>query len=87
MPAPTGAINARPNKVLYSWDLPQEATQDVLRALFQQYPGFKELRSASGTGVAFIEFEDEMKSTAALQTLNNFKLSKTHQLKLSYAKQ
>lgn len=82
-PAPS---NSLPNKILFAQNLPKEATEEVLRALFQQYAGFKEVRSAAGTGVAFIEFENETQSTAALQVLNNFKLSHTDTLQLTYAR-
>ena len=37
-------------------------------------------------GVGFVEFENEMYATIAMQGLNNFRLSDTHILQLSYAK-
>jgi hypothetical protein len=36
--------------------------------------------------VGFIEFDSEAAATIAMQALNNFRLSETHVLVLSYAK-
>ena len=36
--------------------------------------------------MAFIEFENDMQASVALQGLNGFKLDPTHALDLSYAK-
>ena len=57
----------------------------VLRARLR-YGGFKEVRSIPAKNVAFIEFENEATSTIAMQALNNYRLSESHFLALSYAK-
>ncbi len=37
-------------------------------------------------GVGFVEFDNEASATIAMQGLNNFRLSDTHILQLTYAK-
>lgn len=55
--------------------------------LFQQFPGFKEVRMIEAKpGIAFIEFGDEMQASVALQALHNFKITPTNPMQISYAK-
>jgi U2 small nuclear ribonucleoprotein B'' len=59
----------------------------VLIVLFHsRYGGFKEVRMIPSKAVAFIEFDNEATSTIAMQALNNYRLSETNFLALSYAK-
>ena len=50
------------------------------------YGGFREARVHAHKGVGFVEFDNEAAATIAMQALNNFRLSETHVLVLSYAK-
>ncbi len=54
--------------------------------LLYRYGGFKEVRVHAHKGVAFIEFDNEASSTIAMQALNNYRLSESNFLSLSYAK-
>merc|ERR1712137_579755 len=59
----------------------------MLSMLFQQFPGFKEVRLVPGkSGIAFVEFESEMQSGVAMNGLQNFKITPTNLMKISYAK-
>src|SRR5689334_8311707 len=77
-----------PNKILFVENLPEQATDLMLSMLFQQYafvyaltkqnrfPGFKEVRMVSGkSGIAFVEFENEIEAGVALNGLQHFKIT------------
>jgi len=53
-----------PHKTLFVEELPK-ITTDHLIQIFQQYPGFKEVRYFAPMKVAFIEFEDEFQAGIA----------------------
>ena len=80
-----GAVS--PSNVLFAQDLPDDCNDMMLSILFQQYGGFKEVRMVPGKkGIAFVEFADETQASLALQGLDNFKLTPTDTLALSFAK-
>ena len=59
----------------------------MLSMLFQQFPGFKEVRMVEAKpGIAFVEFETETQASVALSGLQGFKINPTHSMTLSYAK-
>lgn len=76
-----------PSNVLFAQELPDECTDSMLTLLFQQYTGFKEVRMVPGKkGIAFIEFADDVQASLALQSLENYKLTPTQTLNLTFAK-
>jgi len=75
-----------PNKILFIENLPEQANDMMLQMLFQQFPGFKEVRIVPGKGVAFVEFENEVESGVAMTSLQHFKLTPTNLMVISYAK-
>jgi len=76
-----------PNKILFVENLPEQTTDLMLSMLFQQFPGFKEVRMVSGkSGIAFVEFENEIEAGVALGGLQHFKITPTHLMVISYAK-
>lgn len=78
---------APPNNILFVQNLPHDADSMALQTLFQQFPGFKEVRMIEAKpGIAFVEYGDEMQATLGLQALQNFKVSQTHAMMISYAK-
>ncbi|KAL2928016.1 U2B'': U2 small nuclear ribonucleoprotein B'' [Bienertia sinuspersici] len=82
-----GQEAAAPNSILFVQNLPHETTSIMLQMLFQQYPGFKEVRMIEAKpGIAFVEFEDEDQSTIAMQTLQGFKVTPQNPMEISYAK-
>ena len=59
----------------------------MLEVLFQQYPGFREVRMIEAKpGIAFVEFEDENQSMVAMQALQGFRMSPENPIAISYAK-
>lgn len=78
---------ALPNSILFVQNLPREANSMMLQMLFQQFPGFKEVRMIEAKpGIAFVEYGDEMQATTALQALQNFKITQQNPMQISYAK-
>eukprot|EP01066_Platyproteum_vivax_P020867 Platyproteum_vivax@DN8816_c0_g1_i1.p1 len=76
-----------PTNILYVQNLPEECTSPALEMLFRQYPGYIENRLIEGRRVAFVEYQDELQSAIALSGLQGFKLTDTHALRISFAKQ
>eukprot|EP00249_Psilotum_nudum_P004101 c17640_g1_i1 orf=449-1165(-) len=78
---------APPNNILFVQNLPHEANSLMLQMLFQQFPGFKEVRMIEAKpGIAFVEYGDEIQATSALQALQNFKITPQNAMQISYAK-
>eukprot|EP00741_Cyanophora_paradoxa_P002461 tig00000076_g2385.t1 len=81
------AVLEMPNRTLFAQNLPDQANELMLKMLFQQFPGFREARLVPGkAGIAFIDFDFEHQATTAMASLQNFKITPTHLMQLSYAK-
>ncbi|KAE8703604.1 U1 small nuclear ribonucleoprotein A [Hibiscus syriacus] len=77
---------APPNNILFIQNLPHDATTMMLQMLFNQYPGLKDVRMVeTKPGIAFVEYENEMQSTVAMQALQGFKMQQ-NQMLITYAK-
>jgi RNA recognition motif-containing protein len=75
------------NSILFLENLPREANESMLALLFEQYAGFKEIRIVPGRpGIAFVEYENEFQAEVAKEVLDNFKLTKTNAMKVTFAK-
>jgi len=82
-----GVDNAPPNQILFLTNLPTETNEMMLSMLFNQFPGFKEVRLVPGRhDIAFVEFESEMQSAAARDALQGFKITPTTAMKINFAK-
>lgn len=78
---------APPNNILFIQNLPHQTTSMMLQMLFSQCPGFKEVRMVEARpGIAFVEYENEMQSTVAMQGLQGFKINDDHPMLITYAK-
>ena len=76
-----------PNKILFLTGLPEETNETMLSMLFQQFPGYREVRMVPARhDIAFIEFDDEAQASVAKDALQGFKISPTNQMKISFAK-
>jgi len=76
-----------PNKILFLERLPAEISDQMLHALFKQFPGLTEVRMVPGkVGIAFVEFETEGQSSVAKDTLQGFKLTPVNSMKITFAK-
>ncbi|XP_044735849.1 U1 small nuclear ribonucleoprotein A [Chrysoperla carnea] len=90
-PAAKAAANANaeqpPNQILFLTNLPDETSEMMLSMLFNQFPGFKEVRLVPNRhDIAFVEFENELQSGAAKDALQGFKITPSHAMKISFAK-
>ena len=82
-----GSATVPPNEILFITNLPEETNEMMLSMLFNQFPGFKEVRLVPGRhDIAFVEFETEMQSAAARDALQGFKITPTTAIKISFAK-
>ncbi|XP_014216743.1 U1 small nuclear ribonucleoprotein A-like [Copidosoma floridanum] len=76
-----------PNQILFLTNLPDETSEMMLSILFNQFPGFKEVRLVPNRhDIAFVEFENEVQSGAAKDALQGFKITPSHAMKISFAK-
>ncbi|CBI15863.3 hypothetical protein VitviT2T_008419 [Vitis vinifera] len=78
---------AAPNNILFIQNLPHQTTSMMLQVLFQQYPGFREVRMIEAKpGIAFVEFEDDVQSSMAMEALQGFKITPQNPMAIAYAK-
>lgn len=85
-PNDPATIQAPPSRFLMANNLPVECNEMALTLLFQQYAGFQEVR-VPRTGLAFIQFQEEIHATLAKNSLNGYKLTPTMSLQLVYGKE
>ncbi|XP_019167228.1 PREDICTED: U2 small nuclear ribonucleoprotein B'' [Ipomoea nil] len=84
---PGAQETTEPNNILFIQNLPHETTSMMLEVLFNQYPGFREVRMIEAKpGIAFVEFEDDVQSSVAMQALQGFKITPQNPMAISYAK-
>jgi len=80
-------VEELPNRILFLQNLVADVTEAMLSYLFQQYPGFKEVRLVPGkVDMAFVEYENEGQSALAKDALDGFKLTPTRPIRVTYAK-
>jgi len=76
-----------PNQILFLSNLPDETTEIMLSMLFQQFPGYKEVRLVPGRhDIAFVEFENAEQARSAKETLQGFKITPTHAMTITFAR-
>jgi len=76
-----------PHHILFLRNLPQETQEEMLALLFSRFDGFKEVRLVPNRpDIAFIEFENKDQAGNSRDALQNFKISPTHAMKVSFAK-
>lgn len=81
------AAEQPPNQILFLTNLPEETNEMMLSMLFNQFPGFKEVRLVPNRhDIAFVEFSTELQSSAAKEALQGFKITPTHAMKITFAK-
>ncbi|XP_006350871.1 U2 small nuclear ribonucleoprotein B''-like [Solanum tuberosum] len=84
---PSAQDIAEPNNILFIQNLPHETTSMMLEVLFKQYPGFREVRMIEAKpGIAFVEFDDDVQSSVAMQALQGFKITPQNPMAITYAK-
>ncbi|KAM4594191.1 U2 small nuclear ribonucleoprotein B'' [Fundulus diaphanus] len=76
-----------PNHILFLNNLPEETNEMMLSMLFNQFPGFKEVRLVPGKhDIAFVEFESDTQGGVAKDALQGFRITATCAMKITYAK-
>ncbi|KAK2092294.1 U2 small nuclear ribonucleoprotein B'' [Saguinus oedipus] len=76
-----------PNYTLFLNNLPEETNEMMLSMLFNQFPGFKEVRLVPGRhDIAFVQFENDRQAGTARDALKRFKITPSHAMKITYAK-
>jgi len=84
---PQHPVPSAPNKILFVENLPARCNEMMLAMLFQQYPGFKEVRMVPGKeGIAFVEFEDDLEASVAMSGLQHFKITPENLMLISFAR-
>lgn len=82
--------NEPPNHILFVENLPEMINEMMLAMLFQQYPGYKEVRLVPGRegkkAMAFVEYETETQAANALAGLQFFKVTLQDTMVISFAK-
>lgn len=59
----------------------------MLEVLFKQYPGFREVRMIDAKpGIAFVEYEDDIQSSVAMQALQGFRITPRNPMAILFAK-
>ncbi|ODV92357.1 hypothetical protein CANCADRAFT_85611 [Tortispora caseinolytica NRRL Y-17796] len=75
-----------PNRTLFLQNLPPHSTVDDLTKIFDAYPNLKDIRVVpGGTGLAFVEYEDEPSAVTAKQALNKL-VVEDHEVHVTYAR-
>ncbi|KAF2199545.1 small nuclear ribonucleoprotein U1a [Delitschia confertaspora ATCC 74209] len=77
------------NKILFVQNIPKDVDTEALTTLFQQFPGFKEVRTVPGrVGIAFVEYEHEDFAIKAKETTANMRLGADQKpIKVTYQRQ
>eukprot|EP01112_Ceratiomyxa_fruticulosa_P005466 TRINITY_DN160_c0_g1_i1.p1 TRINITY_DN160_c0_g1~~TRINITY_DN160_c0_g1_i1.p1 ORF type:complete len:231 (+),score=64.71 TRINITY_DN160_c0_g1_i1:156-848(+) len=82
--------NEPPNHILFVENLPESINEMMLAMLFQQYPGYKEVRLVPGRegkkAMAFVEYETETQAANAMAGLQFFKVTLQDTMVISFAK-
>jgi len=86
-PPATQVPDNPPNYILFLNNLPEETNEMMLSMLFNQFPGFKEVRLVPGKhDISFVEFENEGQAGVAKDALQGFRITATCAMKITYAK-
>uniref|UniRef100_A0A3B4GC82 Small nuclear ribonucleoprotein polypeptide B2 n=1 Tax=Pundamilia nyererei TaxID=303518 RepID=A0A3B4GC82_9CICH len=84
---PAAVPDNPPNYILFLNNLPEETNEMMLSMLFNQFPGFKEVRLVPGKhDIAFVEFESDTQAGVAKDALQGFRITATCAMKITYAK-
>ena len=68
-------------------NLPEQTTDAMLNALFNQFPGLREVRLIPGRhDIAFVEYMSEDQAAAAKNALQGFLVTPSNPLKIMFAK-
>ncbi|KAI8050485.1 hypothetical protein BDF22DRAFT_745356 [Syncephalis plumigaleata] len=76
-----------PNQILFVQKLPVDVTEDTLVNLFQQYPGYKEVRLVpTRPDIAFVEYETEDAAAEAKEALHRYQIKEGQPIRVTFAR-
>ncbi|EGG17542.1 U2 small nuclear ribonucleoprotein B [Cavenderia fasciculata] len=88
---PSGNVAPReapPNRILFVENLPDNCQEMMIQMLFSQFPGFQSVNMTTARkGVAFVEYDDDIKSGLAMSHLQGFKVTSDRPMVISFAAQ
>ncbi|EDQ84646.1 uncharacterized protein MONBRDRAFT_39189 [Monosiga brevicollis MX1] len=85
--APPPNMAEDPSPILFLENLPSDRTQEMLTALFKEFPGFKEVRLVPiRPDIGFVEYENEVQASAALPALNGKEVTPGNKMRVSFSK-
>ncbi|KAL4890210.1 tubulin folding cofactor D C terminal-domain-containing protein [Aspergillus ambiguus] len=78
-----------PNKILFLRDLPDNADQESLTAVFGRFEGFQEVRLVPGRkGIAFVEYENESGAISAKEATSGMPMGEAGKpIRVTYQRQ
>ncbi|KAJ5587340.1 uncharacterized protein N7459_003105 [Penicillium hispanicum] len=78
-----------PNKILFLRDLPDDANQEGLSAVFGRFEGFQEVRLVPGRkGIAFVEYESESGAISAKEATSGMSMGEQGKpIRVTYQRQ
>ncbi|KAJ2491022.1 U2 small nuclear ribonucleoprotein B'' [Coemansia sp. RSA 2050] len=83
----SSGADARPSATLFVTNLPDTVSIGMLSGLFQQYAGFKEVRTVPGHGdKAFVDYQSADAAAAARDVLDGFGLSAEQAMKVDFSR-
>jgi len=87
MDADDDGMNNPPNHILFVDNLPHDTQESWLQMLFEKFNGFKEVRLVPNRhDIAFVEFMSDQEASDARNNLQNFRISPTNFMKVTFAK-
>ena len=76
-----------PNSILFLQNLADTTDEAFLSMLFNQFPGFKEVRLVPNRrDIAFVEYETDEQAALAKQSTHGFRISAQNEIKVTFAK-
>ena len=75
-----------PNSMLLLTKLPDDTNESLLTRLFNQFPGFKDVRLISVRAAAFVEYDTDAQAAEAKGKLNGFQIKPDCELHIAFAK-
>ncbi|KAJ2744254.1 U2 small nuclear ribonucleoprotein B'' [Coemansia sp. BCRC 34301] len=83
----SSGAEVRPSATLFVTNLPDTVSVGMLSGLFQQYAGFREVRTVPGRGdMAFVEYQSADAAAAARSVLDGFGLAADQAMKVDFSR-
>lgn len=85
--SPAPSRHEETNNILFLSNLPDETDDEMLRLLFEEFPGVQDVRLVPNrSDIAFVEFATAAQAGVGMQGLQGFKIDPQHAMTITYAK-